>query len=211
MFPKKIIQIIPVLLLVISPFWAGCTNSSEPTEINYCQWYAKHDLSALPFGAMTKQDMVDWLMERGISQFYDEKPNRKYETGVSWRNEEAYFIAWFHRDRLSIIIASHNKAEGRDVLSCLGNPAYYSIIPFRGPEGGGWSIILWYPERGIALEGFVHEQNEMSFQLTYFFKPNNIEKIVRDQILIVPQWADQPLEDILPHIKPWPGDFSQIQ
>ena len=114
-----------------------------------------------------------------------------------------------------MINASHAEAVGNVVVSCLGEPDYYSTIPFRGPEGGGWSIVLWYPEKGMALEGFFSKENidgdRVTISITYFFKPSGIDEIVQNQVLIVPQWAGQPLEDILPYIKPWPGDLSKIQ
>jgi len=196
-------------------FLANCSSLSTTEEINYCQWYGQNNFSNLSFGMMTKQELIDWLHAKNISKVYYQKPNRIYETGVSWRNNGTYFIAWFHQDRLTIITATHSKAKGGDVVECLNAPDYYSTIPFRGPEGSGWSIVLWYPEKGMALEGFIHEKtikgDEITFSETYFFKPNNIDEIVRSQVLIVPQWVGQPLEDILPHIKPWPGALSKIQ
>ena len=213
--PHKKTLMIPSFIFGIMLLFTSCMSPPEQSMFNYCQWYKRHDFVNLSFGVMTKQEMIDWLEAQGISEFYDEKPNRIYETGVSWRNEGAYFIAWFHQNRLAVITATHSKAKGSEIVECLNAPDYYSTIPFRGPEGSGWSIVLWYPEKGMALEGFIHEKtikgDEITFSETYFFKPNNIDDVVRDQVLIVPEWVGQPLEDILPHVKPWPGDFSQIQ
>jgi hypothetical protein len=149
-------------------------------------------------------EMETWL--QGQPRFDNAKRNN--EGGWSWSTERAEYYSTFLKDSRSVYIRWTEVSPTVSlILTCLGAPTFYDAVQYQPPDrASAISGDLWYIKRGLVFSFHTELGESVSNAIgtMHVVPPGAIED------LVINKQPNTPPENILKHIKTWPGGADRI-
>jgi len=135
---------------------------------------------------------------------------------VRWHTGNFQYVAQLGDRAIRWLFVSGTRAPTDSLISCLGESAWYLVHSDGVESGVQRTIVLFFPDQGIALDGWYYVpfgaqsrppvNSDRLFWHLMFMKPGPLEQLVNDY------WDYDPARarDALRKLKPWPSEWAKI-